>query len=403
MSTAALLATDAYLRPGEIESLKGDSLVPPRRAPFYQWALHLFPREGGIASKTQQHDDTIILDSSSRPWLGPLVNLIARTRKRDEKLFSFTIDAWRKQLRAAAQRLQVVYQDITPHVIRHSGPSNDRACNVSSPLRKVSTSLTLGGRLPCAGPRQDSGARSKSACEPDASKPQRTRREACTAQTFAERRCGSPHFQALKGRTAVVLMDAGAPFAKAVRCFGLVVHSCPLETLRLPQARDRISRLCLESLFVVYAIFYLTYIDRVSAVRDSNGKPWPDTSSRTKGRCRTEDRIFAWVATLWLYLSLRGVLHIFVASAKCSLWSINSIQRAFESTKATLAWHDSSQHGTRFKSTLKVACANLLNVLDNSLLCRTTQLLQTKSSVSLAPAFSMSVVSTTTLSFSDLV
>ena len=272
------------------------------------------------------------------------------------------------------------YLDITPHVMRHSGPSNDRALhcrtieevqklgkvarlNVSSPLRKVSTSLTLGGRPSGAGPCQDSGARSKSTCEPDASKPQRARPEA----SFTKRCRGSPHFQALKGRTAVVLMDAGAPFAKALRCLGLVVHSCPLDTLRMPQARDRISRLCRESSFVVYATLPLTYIDGVVAVRDSHGKPWPDTSSRTKGRCRTEDRIFAWVATLWRYLSSRGVPQMFVTSAKCSLWSINSIQRAFESTKATFALHDSCQHGTRFKNTFKVACANLMNVPHNSL------------------------------------
>ena len=151
MSTATLLATDAYLRPGEIGSLKGNSLVPPRReagAPFDQRALHLFPREGGLASKTQQHDDTVMLDSTSRSWLGPLVNLIAQTRKRDEKLFSFTIDAWRKELRAAAQRLQVGYLDITPHVMRHSGPSNDRAlhCRTIEEVQKrgrwlASTSL----------------------------------------------------------------------------------------------------------------------------------------------------------------------------------------------------------------------------------------------------------------------
>ena len=148
--------------------------------------------------------------------------------------------------------------------------------NVSSPLRKVSTSLALGGRPPGAA----------------ASRLQRTRPEACTTQTFSERRCGSPHIQALKGRTAVVLVDAGAPFAEALRCFGLVVHSCPLETLRMPQARDRINRLCRESSFVVYATFPLTQIDRVLAVRDTHGKPWPDTSSRTTGRCRTEDCIF---------------------------------------------------------------------------------------------------------------
>ena len=153
--------------------------------------------------------------------------------------------------------------------------------NVSSPLRKVSTSLTVGGRSSGAGPCQDSGARSKSTCEPDASNPQRARPEACTAQTFAKRCRGSPHFQALKGRTSVVLMDAGAPFAKALRCFGLVVHSCPLETRRMPQARDRINRVCRESSFVVCATLPLTYIDGILAVRNSHGKPWPDTSSRT--------------------------------------------------------------------------------------------------------------------------
>ena len=97
---------------------------------------------------TQQHDDTILLDLSSRPPLGPLVNLIAKTRKRDEKLFSFTIDAWRKELCAAAQRLQVRYLGITSHVMRHSRPNNDRAshCRTIEKFQKrnrwlVSTSL----------------------------------------------------------------------------------------------------------------------------------------------------------------------------------------------------------------------------------------------------------------------
>ena len=384
MSTATLLATDAYLRPGEIESLKGDSLVLPRQeagAPFDQWALHLFPREGGIAIKTQQHDGTISLDSSSRPWLGPLVNLTAKTRKKDEKLFSFTIDAWRKQLRAAAQRLG--YLDITPHVMRHSGPSNDRALHcltleevqkrrrwlASTSLRRCEKSARL-SRLVADLPAQalakiQEHARKVPANLMPASLNERNVKRAPPKPL--QRRRGSPHFKALKGRTAVVLMDAGAPFAKALQCFGLVVHSCPLETLRLPQARDRISSVCRESSFVVYATLPLTCIDGVLAVRDSHGKPWPDTSSRTKGRCRTEGRIFAWVATLWRYLSLQRVPQHFVTSAKCSLWSNNSIQRAFESTKATLVWHDSYQHGTRFKSTFFVACANLLNVPDNSL------------------------------------
>ena len=71
-------------------------------------------------------------------------------------------------------------------------------------------------------------------------------------------------------------MDAGAPFAKALRCFGLVVHSCP--------------DFVVNPRFFVYVKLPLTFFD-----------------------------------------------------------------------------HDSCQHGTRFKSTFKVACANLLNVPDNSL------------------------------------
>ena len=150
MPGATLLATDAHLCPADKGSRRGNRLAPPRQqagTPFDQWALDSFPREVGITSKTQQHDDTIYLDLTSRPWLVPVVNLKAKARKRDEELFSFTIDA----------------------------------------------SNLMPGRA------------------------QQTRHEACTAQTFTERRRGSPHFKALKGRTAVVLMDAGAPFAKALR------------------------------------------------------------------------------------------------------------------------------------------------------------------------------------------
>ena len=258
-------------------------MAPPRQqagTPFDQWVLDSFPREGGITSKTQQHDDTIYLDLTSRPWLVPVVNLNPKARKRDEELFSFTMDA----------------------------------------------SNLMPGR------------------------PQQTRHEACTAQTFTERRRGSPHIKALKGRTAVVLMDAGAPFAKALRCFGLVVHSCPMETLSMPQARDRISRLCRESSFVVFATLPSTYIDGVLAVRDSHGKPWPDTSSRTKGRCRTEDRFkFLWPVPRKVF----GPSTEFSAPLKTQRQVSHGM--------------NSCQPGTRFKSAFIVASANLLNVPDNSL------------------------------------
>ena len=72
----------------------------------------------------------------------------------------------------------------------------------STSLRRYEKSARLSrisGRPPGTGPRQDSGARSKSACEPDASRPQRTRLKRAPPKPSAERRRGSRHFQALNG------------------------------------------------------------------------------------------------------------------------------------------------------------------------------------------------------------
>ena len=101
-------------------------------------------------------------------------------------------------------------------------------------------------------------------------------------------------------------------------------------------------------------------------MRDSHGKPWPDTSSRTKGRCRTEDRIFlGWQRCGGI--SARG------ECLKC-LWPVQSVvfgpSTAFNAPLKAHRRHSlcmisvNTALGLRI---LKVACANLLNVPHNSL------------------------------------
>ena len=174
---------------------------------------------------------------------------------------------------------------------------------------------------------------------------------ACTAQTFTQRHRGSPHFQALKGRTAVVPMDAGAPFAKALRCFGFVAHSCPLETLRLPQARDRINKLCRESSFVVYATLPLTYIDGVLAVKDSHGKPGQTLPPERKGG------VVQKIGFLLGWQRCGGIS----ARGECLkfLWPVPSEVFGPSTVFSTPL--------NQVKNIFKVACTNLLNVPDNSL------------------------------------
>ena len=83
-------------------SLKGNSLVPPRRGSgglSTNGPCTCSLAKGGLRAKPSSTTAQLYwIRQAARGW-DRAVNLIARTRKRDEKLFSFTIDAWRKELR----------------------------------------------------------------------------------------------------------------------------------------------------------------------------------------------------------------------------------------------------------------------------------------------------------------
>ena len=127
MALAAILAADAYLRPGELLWLNDDDVVPGhagRGKRFDVVALRMFPEERGRPSKTMQFQDSVLLDSPHRRWLSGLVLQLSRGRQ-GLQLFDFKYPAWLKEFKAAASELGLDELDPVLHLLRRTGPSDD--------------------------------------------------------------------------------------------------------------------------------------------------------------------------------------------------------------------------------------------------------------------------------------
>jgi integrase len=125
---AVVLATDGYLRPGEVLGLTSRHVTAPRPwlgAAHRHATLLLFPSDEGITSKMGHYDDSVVLDSPGREWVTKLLLARCREVRPSEPLFPFTILSFGVLFKAACRRAGVEVWDATPHVLRHAGPSHD--------------------------------------------------------------------------------------------------------------------------------------------------------------------------------------------------------------------------------------------------------------------------------------
>ena len=122
----------AYLRPGEVLHLQCQDLVPPMPRKQH-WSLLLHPSERRERSKVGLADESILLNSSLLPWLGPAVRQLKTS---SNYLIDITyyelVQSWQQALKGIglAKDHAVLYQ------LRHSGPSHDRYHNLR-PLAEV--------------------------------------------------------------------------------------------------------------------------------------------------------------------------------------------------------------------------------------------------------------------------
>jgi len=132
-SLVVMLIFFTYFRPGEPYRLRVCDLVPPvpgAGLAHCRWALTLHAFELGRASKTQEFDESVLLDRDEMAYLGPLLRLRAAGRSPASPLLRGTQATLASRFREACVGLQLeCLGPPTLYQLRHSGASADFASN----------------------------------------------------------------------------------------------------------------------------------------------------------------------------------------------------------------------------------------------------------------------------------
>ena len=98
----------------------------PARGRYRKWGLLLAPDSLGQRTKTGQTDDTVMIgDISSTVWVSECFALYMASIT-DELFPTITLNKYERLVTLALKDLQYAPGTMTPHTLRHAGPSNDR-------------------------------------------------------------------------------------------------------------------------------------------------------------------------------------------------------------------------------------------------------------------------------------
>ena len=127
-----ILDFDTYMRPGESQDLVKKNLVIPvgSAGPQYKrYAVVIRDFEDGRPDKVGIYDNSVPLNTPGRQWLGPILHNHVKTLKsKEEKIFPFQSDEFRKDFTMAAEALGV--SGLHPYQCRHGGASDDMSSKV---------------------------------------------------------------------------------------------------------------------------------------------------------------------------------------------------------------------------------------------------------------------------------
>lgn len=125
LAAALLLQLDTYARPSEILMLrKRDVVKPVGRCKL--WGVIFGNSEHDEHTKTGTQDDTVFLDSIHDFAPAVMKLVFQASRSPNEPLFpDCTLALYESTMRTVMQRLKLGQFQLTPHAVRHSGPSVD--------------------------------------------------------------------------------------------------------------------------------------------------------------------------------------------------------------------------------------------------------------------------------------
>lgn len=131
-----LIQFDAYLRPSEALHLRVEHLIPPVGRRYSRWALVVHPADLGEKSKTGTSDDSVVLgDVADRSWMKHVALKLSKTNA--GHLFpGIGLAEYERSMTRALDSLGYSSHILSPHIIRHSGASND-AVHHRRPLASI--------------------------------------------------------------------------------------------------------------------------------------------------------------------------------------------------------------------------------------------------------------------------
>jgi len=138
---ALLIQFSCYLRPHELLALKRRQLVPPASQTPLVWGLLLAPEGHGERSKTQQFDESVLVDWVHLPSFAQALRKLWATKHDDERLWRFEHQEFNQTFVRVAEVSGVATLNPHPYSLRHGGASHDVLTN-----RRSLDSVKLRGR-----------------------------------------------------------------------------------------------------------------------------------------------------------------------------------------------------------------------------------------------------------------
>lgn len=133
MAKCIWVALEAHLRPGEMLLCRKRDLFRPvggRHGGSF-WTLLLHPQDRFMASKTPVYDEGIVFDFPQHQNTGPVFEPLKQGGP-DPPLLDMTYLEYYKEFNAASVEVGLGMYEMVPYVLRHAGPSADKASGVRS-------------------------------------------------------------------------------------------------------------------------------------------------------------------------------------------------------------------------------------------------------------------------------
>ena len=125
MAMALVLQMHCYLRPSECLGLTKEHVCFPAPGRYRKWGLLIAPSTLGQQTKTGKSDDSVLIgDVKGTAWVADVFALFVKGV--EHFLFpSLTLASYETACHRASRHLKYQEGAVTPHVMRHTGPSND--------------------------------------------------------------------------------------------------------------------------------------------------------------------------------------------------------------------------------------------------------------------------------------